>query len=245
MPNLSFEQERYASDCTNWTMKRIHLLFICFLFWTVFYASGPANASNEITRVWNGNIIIEAHDSVLAEILKELYDKFLIEVSGLESRESDKITFSFEADTLEALLRGLLRNLGVKNFAIEFADARLTRIVVVPDSVSDISTSENVQTDQLNQGESVSVAQIQSVVEFSQAESLNLIAGDIIIEYDGVRITSAEQLVEEVGEKAENGQIEMLVIREKNPMRLILAGGIIGVRIMTKTISKEEINSLF
>ena len=242
---LSFEQERYASDWTYWTMKRIHLLFICFLFWTVFYASGSVNASNEITRVWNGNIIIEAHDSVLAEIFKELYDKFLIEVSGLESRESDKITFSFEADTLEALLRGLLRNLGVKNFAIEFADARLTRIVVVPDSVSDITTLENVQTDQLNQAESVSVAQIQGVVEFSQAESLNLIAGDIIIEYDGVRITSAEQLVEEVGEKAENGQVEMLVIREKNPMRLILAGGIIGVRIMTKTISKEEINSLF
>ena len=226
-------------------MKRIHLLFICFLFWTVFYASGSAKASNEITRAWNGNIIIEAHDSVLSEIFKELYDKFLIEVSGLDSRESDKITFSFKADTLEALLRGLLRNLGVKNFAIEFADDRLTRIVVVPDSVSDITTLENVQTDQLNQAESVSVAQIQGVVEFSQAESLNLIAGDIIIEYDGVHITSAEQLVEEVGEKAENGQVEMLVIREKNPMRLILAGGIIGVRIMTKTISKEEINSLF
>ena len=226
-------------------MEKIHLFSYYFLLWTAFYAAGPANASNEITRVWNGNIIIKAHDSVLAEIFKELYDKFLIEVSGLENRESDKITFSFEADTLEALLRGLLRNLGVKNFAIEFADARLTRILVVPDSVSDITTSENVQTDRLNQVESVSVAQIQSVVEFSQAESLDLIAGDIIIEYDGVRITSAEQLVEEVGEKAENGQVEMLVIREKNPMRLILAGGIIGVRIMTKTISKEEINSLY
>ena len=226
-------------------MKRIHLLFICFLFWTVFYASGSANASNEITRVWNGNIIIEAHDSVLAEIFKELYDKFLIEVSGLESRESDKITFSFEADTLEALLRGLLRYLGVKNFAIQFADATLTKIVVVPDSLSDITTSENVQRDQRDQEEPLSVAQIQSIVEFSQAESLDLIAGDIIIEYDGVRITSAQKLVEEVEKKSEKSQVEMIVIREKNPVRLILAGGIIGVRIMTKKISKEEINSIY
>ncbi len=226
-------------------MKKIHLLSLYFLFWAAFYATGPANASNEITRVWNGNIIIEAHDSVLVEIFKELYDKYSIEVSGLESRESDKITFSFEADTLEALLRGLLRYLGVKNFAIQFADATLTRIVVVPDSMSDITTSENVQMDQRDQVEPLSVAQIQSIVEFSQAESLDLIAGDIIIEYDGVRITSAQQLVEEVEKKSENSQVEMIVIREKNPVRLILAGGIIGVRIMTKKISKEEINSIF
>ena len=226
-------------------MKRVYLLLLYLLFWTAFYATGPANASSEITRVWNGNIIIEAHDSVLVEIFKELYDKYSIEVSGLESRENDKITFSFEADTLEALLRGLLRYLGVKNFAIQFADATLTRIVVVPDSMSDITTSENVRMDQRDQVEPLSVAQIQSIVEFSQAESLDLIAGDIIIEYDGVRITSAQQLVEEVEKKSENSQVEMIVIREKNPVRLILAGGIIGVRIMTKKISKDEINSIY
>jgi len=227
------------------TMKKNHLLSLYFLLWAAFYATGPANASNEITRVWNGNIIIETHDSVLAEIFKELYDKYSIEVSGLESRETDKITFSFEADTLEALLRGLLRYLGVKNFAIQFADATLTKIVVVPDSMSDITTSENVQMDQRDQVEALSVAQIQSIVAFSQAESLDLIAGDIIIEYDGVRITSAQQLVEEVEKKSEKSQVEMIVIREKNPVRLILAGGIIGVRIMTKKISKEEINAIY
>ena len=229
-------------------MKRAFLLvlfFVFILFWTAFYATEPANATSEITRVWNGNIVIEAHDSVLVEVLKELYDKYSIEVAGLESRESDKVTFSFEADTLEALLRGLLRNLGIKNFAIEFADDRLTRIVVVPDSMSDFTLSENVQKDQENQVESLSVAQVQSIVEFSQAESLDLTAGDIIIEYDGVHITSAQQLVEEVKDKAENSQVEMIVIREKNPMRLILAGGQIGVRIMTKEVAKEEINSIF
>jgi len=240
-----FEQTPDASDRFYWTMKKIHLLSFYFLLWAAFYATGAANASNEITRVLNGNIIIEAQDSVLVEIFKELYDKYSIEVSGLESRESDKITFSFEADTLEALLKGLLRYLGVKNFAIQFADATLTRIVVVPDSMSDITTSENVQMDQRDQTEPLSVAQIQSIVEFSQAESLDLIAGDIIIEYDGVRITSAQQLVEEVEKKSENSQVEMIVIREKNPVRLILAGGIIGVRILTKKISKEEINAIY
>ena len=225
-------------------MKKAYLL-VFLLFGTALYTTEPANASSEITRVWKGNIVIETHDSALVEVLKELYDKYSIEVAGLESRESDKITFSFEADTLESLLRGLLRYLGVKNFAIEFTDATLTRIVVVPDSMSQIAPSENVQAEQENQLESLSVAQVQSIVEFSQADSLDLTAGDIIIEYDGVYITSAQQLVEEVKDKAENSQVEMIVIRDKRPMRLILAGGIIGVRIITKNISKEEINFVF
>lgn len=222
-------------------MKRICLFLICFLVWTVFYATSPATASSEITQGWNGNIFIEAHDSVLVELFKELYEKYAIVVSGLESRESDKITFSFEADTLEALMRGLLRYLGVKNFAIEFADAALTRIVVVPDSQNRFKQFENVFIEPSNQVGSMNVAQIQSIVEFSQAESLDLTAGDIILEYDGVRINSAQQLVDEVEGKDESSQVEMIVIRDKKPMRLILAGGMIGVRIVTKKISKEEL----
>jgi len=226
-------------------MKRIHLLLCYLLFWTAFWITFPANASNEITREANGNIIIDVQDSDLFEIIRELYDKYSVEVSGLESRKSEKFTFSFEADTLETLLRRLLRYLGVRNFAIQFADARLTRIVVLPESVSDITASENLQTDRWNPPELISVAQIMSVVESSQAEILDLTAGDIIIEYDGVRISSAQQLVKEVEKKAENSQVDMIVIREKNPMRLILAGGKIGVRIRTKNISYEEIDVIY
>ena len=209
------------------------------------FAAVPVKASAEISQDWNGNVFINAHDSALVEILKELYDKYSIQISGLENRESDRITFSFEADTLEALLRGMLRYLGVKNYAIEFADTTLTRVVVVPDLMGDSYPVENKPSEQRSQAGSVSVAQVQSIVEFSQAESLDLIAGDIIIEYDGVRITSAQQLVEEVEKKSGKSQVEMIVIRKKNPVRLILAGGIIGVRIMTKKISKQEINFIY
>ena len=233
-----------AKDWPYLTMKRIYLLFFYALLLSAF-AAVPAKASAEISQDWNGNVFINAHDSALVEILKELYDKYSIQISGLENRESDRITFSFEADTLEALLRGMLRYLGVKNYAIEFADATLTRVVVVPDSIGDSIPVENEPSEQRSQAGSVSVAQVQSIVEFSQAESLDLAAGDIIIEYDGVRITSAQQLVNEVEKKAENSQVEMVVIREKSPMRLILAGGIIGVRILTKKIAKEEITSIF
>jgi hypothetical protein len=228
------------------TMKRILLQLCYLLFWTAFWVTTvPANASNEITRDPNGHIAIDAQDSDLVEIFQELSDKYSVEISGLENRKSEKFTFSFKADTLETVLRRMLRYLGVKNFAIQFDDARLTRVVVLPESVSDLTISENLQTDRWNPPESISVAQIMSVVESSQAQSLDLTAGDIIIEYDGVRISSAQQLVEEVEKKAENSQVDMIVIREKNSMRLILAGGTIGVRIRTKNISYEEIDVVY
>jgi hypothetical protein len=225
-------------------MKRLPLIICYLLFWSAFWVALPANAFNEIVRESKEKIIIDAQNSDLVEIFKELYDKYSVEVSGLESRRSEKLTLSLEAEALETLLRRLLGHLGVKNFAIQYTDARLTRIMVIAEPVRDTTISEKRQRDRWNQPESVSVAQILSVVEFSQAESLDLTAGDIIIEYDGVRINSAQQLVEEVEKKAENRQVDMTVIREKIPMRLILAGGTIGVRIRTKNISYEEIDAV-
>jgi hypothetical protein len=222
-------------------MKRINLFLICLLVWTAGNTAGSANASTQISRLWNGNIIIEARDSYLNEIIEELFDKYSVEVSGLESRESDKVTFTLEAETLETLLRGLLRYLGVKSFAIEYLDTKLKRIVVVSDQIGATNASESATTNQPNPADTLSVVQVQGIVEFSQAEYLDLAKGDFIVEYDGVRITSARQLVKEVEKKAANNQVEMIVIREKSPMRLILAGGMIGVKVVTKKIPQEEI----
>jgi hypothetical protein len=225
-------------------MKQMRPYLIFILVSTIVCATGLANASNRITRMWNGNIILEARDSYLNEIIKELYDKYSIEVSGLEHRESDRVTFKFEAETLETLLRGLLRYLGIKSFAIEYLDATLKRIVVVPDHSGAADVSGNATTNRSDRSDMLSVVQVQGIVEFSQAEFLDLTEGDIIVEYDGVQINSARQLVREVEKKAGNSQVEMIVIREKNPMRLILAGGMIGVKVVTKNISKEMIEMM-
>jgi membrane-associated protease RseP (regulator of RpoE activity) len=225
-------------------MRNLRLFLISLLISTAICATGLANASNQITRMWNGNILLEASDSHLNEIIKELYDKYSVEVSGLENREDDRVTFKLEAETLETLLRGLLRNLGVKNFAIEYLDATLKRIVVVPDQISATDASDSATTNRSNHSDTLNVVQIRGIVEFSQAEFLDLAEGDYIVEYDGVPITSAKQLVKEVEKKSANTQVEMIVIREKSPMRMILAGGMIGVKVVTKTISKEMIGMM-
>ena len=222
-------------------LKDLRPFLISLLISTAVCASGLANASNQITRMWNGNILLEARDSYLNEIIKELYDKYSVEVSGLEDRENDRVTFKLEAKTLETLLRGLLRNLGIKNFAIEYLDTTLKRIVVVSDQISATDASDSATTNLSNHSDMLDVVQIRGIVEFSQAEFLDLAEGDLIVEYDGVPITSARQLVKEVENKSANTQVEMIVIREKSPMRMILAGGMIGVKVVTKTISREMI----
>ena len=201
------------------------------------------NASDEITQVRNGKILFDTRDSTLREIVREFHKKYSIEIKGLESRESEKISFSFNADTLEELLKALLRYLGIKNFAFEFADASLKRVVIVPEATAAISTLTNQQSNRLKRQEFVNVAEIQSIIASSQAESLDLLEGDIIIEYDGVPINDAQQLVNEVERKTSNNQVEMVVVREKTPRRLILGSGFIGVRVMTRKIPKEEFNT--
>jgi C-terminal processing protease CtpA/Prc len=215
-------------------------LFFLFLVWSVFFTPTLTGADVDISWAANGRISFGAQDATLAEIVKELFERYTIEVKGLENRDNQKVTFTYTADTPEDLLKSLLRHIGIKNFAFEFTDATLQRLVVLPEASDNISSFSESTKDNGQQKAIVGVAMIQSIVEDSQAESVGLQAGDIILEYDGVPISSAQQLVDEVEKKAENSQVEMVLVRQKIPTRLILSGGFIGVRIMTRNIPREE-----
>ncbi|CAB1056720.1 hypothetical protein D1BOALGB6SA_1457 [Olavius sp. associated proteobacterium Delta 1] len=204
---------------------------------------GFAGAVVELSTAPNGIISLEARDSTIEEIVDIFYDKYTIEIKGLKNNEREKITFSYNADTPEDLLKSLLRHIGIRNYAFEFADAKLKRLVVVPEATSDLSSFSQPSKAPSQKNEFVSIAQIQSIIEASQAESAGLQEGDIILEYDGVPINSAQQLVSEVEKKMQISQIELVIVRQKIPTRLILSGGFIGVRILTKKIPRTEFNA--
>jgi S1-C subfamily serine protease len=187
-----------------------------------------------------GTIDFNARDATLNEIFRAIKENFEIEVKGLEDLAGKKISFSYKAETTEDLLKSLLRHLGIKNYAFEFADATLKRLVVVPGAVNAPSTTTRSPVGIGDQDEFASVARIQSIVEGSQAESAGLQKGDYILEYDGTRISSAQQLVREVEKKISSSQVELLVVRQKIPSRLILNGGFIGVRVTTQKIPRSE-----
>ncbi len=220
------------------TLKRNTLRFL-FVFWTTILAANLAAAVVDIRTAADGSIDFKANDATLDEIFKKFKENFEIEVNGLKDQAGKKITFSIKAETTEDLLKSLLRYLGIKNYALEFADAKLRRLVVVP-GAGDIRAAPPSPKERKAQQEFVSVAKIQSIVEDSQAETVGLQEGDFILEYDGVQISSGQQLVREVEKKTASTQVEMLIVRQKIPSRVILSGGFIGVRVTTDKIPRSE-----
>ena len=81
------------------------------------------------------------------------------------------------SDCLRAV--GLQWYIGIKNHAFEFADPTLKRLVVVKEAASDVATFSTLSKTSSRQNEFVSIAQIQGIVEASQAESAGLQEGDI------------------------------------------------------------------
>jgi|GEM_PF-843013 len=89
--------------------------------------------------------------------------------------------------------------------------------------------------------EMVSAVSVQGVVDDTQAESMGLSEGDVVLEYDGVKITNAQQLVQEVKKRADKEQVEMVVLRDNQPVRLSVKGGYIGVRVKNIQVPKEQL----
>jgi predicted metalloprotease with PDZ domain len=221
-------------------------IFVPILFWsTVLGTADMAIATGEIVGNENGSLFIRARNVSLKTVVDSLQKDFAVDISGLESLENDKITFVFEADSLEELVKGLLRHLSIKNYALEFVDDKLRSVMVVPGAKRIIADPVDSDYDSAKREETVTVAVIKSIVESSQAETLDLMQGDFIVEYDGVRINSAAQLVEEVKNKSAKNQIEMIVVRDKTLRQLILQGGVIGVRITTEKVSNQEYLNYF
>ena len=95
--------------------------------------------------------------------------------------------------------------------------------------------------DDVNGKEFIDAVKVIGIVKGSQAESLALRENDIIIEYDGIRITKGPQeLVEEVQKKSNKESVDMVIVHNGRPGKLVLKSGLIGVRIDPIKISKEE-----
>ena len=216
-----------------------------FFLLVVLSVTNISIASGEIIGTADGKLFIRARNVSLKSVVAIFHKVFAVEIKGLETLENESVTFAFEAVSLEELIQGLLRHLNIKNYAFEFAEEKLKLVIIVPGAKNIISSPVDFDTDSTKREEIVSVAVIKSVVESSQAESLGLLQGDFIVEYDGIRINSATQLVKEVEKRSEKNQIEMLAVRDKTPMRLIIQGGFIGVRITTEKISKQEYLNYF
>ncbi|MDM8524726.1 PDZ domain-containing protein [Desulfococcaceae bacterium HSG8] len=218
---------------------------ICFiiLFLPVFFISSFSEAADSFIKVecQNGELVLQAKEAPLGQILEDIRNKCDLEITGLEDRENDSVTFSAAGETPEDVLKRLLRYLGINNYAFEFTEIKLARLSVLPKSGRTSSPSKPKEKPE--QKEFASVVQVKTIVKGSQAEELELEKGDLIIEYDGVAVASPRQLVKEVKKRSPEESVEMVVVRDQQTMRYVLNGGFIGVRIGAIRLPKSEIDS--
>ena len=230
--------------------KKISILtvLLCFLalhFWGVTGSAEVQTVPSVIVEFQQGQLFIQAEGAALRSVLDEIEGRCRVKILGLESRENEKVSFSSEQGMLEKELREFLGHLGVKNYAFEFVDEKLSRVLVFPEAKGEISSiSEPVKRAPI-QKVFVTVPQVRKIIEGSQAEYLDIREKDMIVEYDGVPIGTIQELVAETKKRTEYEQIEMIILREGEPLRIVLSGGFIGVRISTIEVSKEKLSGYY
>jgi type II secretory pathway component GspD/PulD (secretin) len=184
-------------------------------------------------------VAIQAESATLSEILAKIFETFGVTVTGLEDRLSEKVTIHFREKSLEKGIKRLLQRIDESNFAFEFNNTKLVRVVVAPASKisgSSIQYSTEASTD------SAPVVRILEIVAGTQAEVMGLQMGDLVMTYGGVEIQSAPQLVDEVNKQDYSRTIEMTVVRDGFPMKVVLNGGLIGIKVQTVMIPQTEYN---
>ncbi len=213
------------------------------IIWILFVFLCPipcAAASGPVVECRPGEFVLQAEKIQLADILEKISSTCKIQIVGLEGRENEQITFSSRGETPEEVIKRLLRYIKEENYAFEFSDVNLTKVSVVPKSLGKGSSLSAQPQENPDENAFASRVEVKSIIQGTQAQSLGLQAGDLIVEYDGVKIDNPQTLVNEVRQKADRGTVEMLVVRDRRPMPVTLNSGLIGVRIGSKQIPKSE-----
>jgi hypothetical protein len=220
-------------------------LFLMLPMRTILGVAEDRRPPSLFVEYQKGVLILKAREIPLNLIFDAIRNECLIEISGLERRESEPVTLSLQSVTLEEGLKQILNHLGEKNYAFEFVDEKLRRVSVLPRAKKGISAlplpTNEVAVEQGFADRPV----IYSIVKGSQADTLNLLEGDIVVEYDDVKIKTARQLIKVVKSKSDKGQVDMIVVRDSEPIRFVLNGGFIGIRVLTVRIPKEELKRYY
>ena len=217
-------------------------LFFC---WVSAEAAVRNIEASSLVEFQQGKIILRAREIPLRRILQDIDNEFHVTIRGLEGRAAEAITFYSQADTLQDILSALLRHLDEKNYAFEYHSEILKQVSVLPEAKTENPAFSAQQGQEPKRNETVNAVEILGIVDRSQAEELALRKGDLILEYDGVKIDRASELVSKTKKRAPAEQIEIVVMRDGDPLRFFVNGGFIGIRIKTIKILKEALYNYY
>jgi hypothetical protein len=237
--------EEQITGTKNTTILTVLLVFVVFQIWVTLGLAEERLPSSVIVEDRQDELVLEAEGKPLGKVLDEIRRKCTVEILGLERREKDLVTFSSKGGTRERELKRFLGHLGERNYAFEFVDDKLRRVLVFPEGKADPPSIPFPVNKDVVQKDFVTLPQVQEIIEGSQAELLNILEGDLVVEYDGITITDTQELIKETKKRKEYEQVEMVLVRDGEPLRISLRGGYIGVLIKTTKISEDELDKYY
>jgi len=217
----------------------------CIIILLILIFSAPLFANEQSSPVIcdDQNLIIEADQLPIVDLLNLLNQYCSITISGLKRPPDEKITYQANGPVLEVIKR-LLRYLEAESHAFEFNGNQLTNVIVFSKGKSKYSLPipSYHQSNNTPGGQKISAVKVLEIVPGSQAEVHGFQKGDYIIAYDSVEINSASQLVSEVQKKKNLQRVDLVLVRNKSRLSYVINSGLIGVRIQTVRVLPEEIH---
>jgi len=214
------------------------LILVTGVFGIMSVFASPA--SDASIAVCDGDAMrINARGTPAATVLDQIQRACGIRFDGMQV-EPDRPVYFSQSGNREDTLRSLLHLLNLKSYALEYRNDLLIQVTVLPDSlVPDINRSDaSVSAPEPTEQPFADGLRMIGVIEGSQADLANLREGDLIVYYDGQRVTQPSELVRLSQERGAQEGVELIVIREREPIRVFLNGGFIGIRIRTGLIER-------
>lgn len=230
------------------TISKLSRLVLFFSVLCLFLSVQAYSARNSPGKFPKKRLTLEAAEQPLGKILDEIRIRSGVKFVGLEARLEESISFSAKEEPLEKALKRLLRVLDENNYAFVYTRTRLKQVSVMPESAKNTPHPKPppllLEQGKISRDDKEKAVRIIRINEGTQAETLDLKENDLIVEYGGVRIRSAQQLVAAVKKKTPEEVVEMLLVRDRDSRRIFLNGGLIGVNIITVSVPKSELGTL-
>lgn len=206
----------------------------------VIPAPAPSASTSSIVRCDGESMHLNTGGAAVATILYEIQKECGIDFAGIPIEVDHPVSVSQSANRQD-VLQNFLQVLGVNSYALEYRDDLLIQVTILPVSAIPDADRPDIPTSTPESPEKpfADGLRIIDVIEGSQADLANLQEGDLILYYDGQRVTQPADLVQLSQARGAQEPVELVVIRDGAPIRIYLNGGFIGIRIRTGLIDRS------
>lgn len=227
-------------------MSRYSHTIFAAVFWAVVLSAGHLSVLSVDLSAFEDGQTVDFRDMDVHAAVRQLETRFQIRIQGLAHRYGQKMSFVCSGPVPQVMAQ-FLRQLNETDYAFFYKGNRLSRIVVVNGGVNTGAAGavhdplpEN--TDPTEESDALAeVAYVRDVLENTTAEKIGLQPGDIIIEYDGVKISHFSTLKKQTRLAAHKPAVSMTIVRDRAPLRMFLEPGVIGVVMGLQKIPAREL----